>query len=392
MAVLGASGLASAAALLWLASNRIPGIAPDIAAALLLAIQWHLVGLTLAKFGIDYAVFAIVSRNPAVSFRVRDALAFPVVPLTLSFAAASAVLLPPVPAALVASAVFFDTLSTVQSAELNARRRFAESAFGNLLNYPVFVLAWAAFASAGSTTLVEGLGLFLATRVLRYAWVAWRASRGLSAATGFEISVKGWVGLQGALNLLVFRFDQVLLAILFFAGAGWLEANPGMGVFLFLSRFPEFATGILVLAGTVLFPKRYLMPGSFSAAVPVVRLYLALGLAVGLAGAAALALGGTLYAGSTPDARWWLPFAVQIALILPANLVTYSMQSGGYLPGLLRNYGLGIAAGALVAAVAVSQQSLVALAWAVPAQLAVFLAASLAVPWGREIRMFETSP
>ncbi|MGD9954026.1 MAG: hypothetical protein AB7S87_15755, partial [Burkholderiales bacterium] len=55
-AALGSAGFASALAVFWLASNRIAEIPAHLAASALLAIQWHAVGLTLAKFGIDYAV------------------------------------------------------------------------------------------------------------------------------------------------------------------------------------------------------------------------------------------------------------------------------------------------------------------------------------------------
>lgn len=391
MGMLGASGFVSAAALLWLASNRIVGIPPEMVAALLLAIQWHLVGLTLAKFGIDYAVFAVVSRNPGITFRGRDTLPFPILPCAAAFLAVSMALFPPVAALLLAAAVVLDTLTTIQSAELNARRRFAESAVGNILNYPVFVALWAVLAARGATTFEEALGLFLLTRAVRYSWIAWRATRRHPGARPFTFTVMGWIGLQGALNLLVFRSDQVLLAILLFTGVEWVGASADLNLFVFLSRFPEFATGILVLIGTVVFPRRHLSPPPMQLSAAVLRHYTALSFTVAALGAFALVACAPLFVGPAPTVAWWMPFLVQIALVLPANLVTYSMQSQGFLPGLLQNYTIGILAGLVLAGGAFATHSMLLVAWVIPAQLAVFVGVSLFASWGRPIRVFETT-
>ena len=102
--------------------------------------------------------------------------------------------------------------------------------------------------------------------------------------------------------------------------------------------FPELATGVLVLAGTVFFPAHHLYAHRDEGDRRNVRTYLALALATGVARhsrrtrraprvcRAGIARGG-----------WCAPFVVQIPLILLANLATYSMQSQGHLPGLLRN-------------------------------------------------------
>ena len=388
LAALGASGLASAAALVLLASNRLPGLGAEHVSPLLLAIQWHLVGLTLAKFGIDYALFTIVSRHRDKTFRLRSALAFPVLPLLAAFLVPSLALFSPMQALFLGIAVFADTLSTFRQAEFNAKRAFATSAIGTLLNYPLFVVLWAAISQGQPTSLTEGLAAFAAASLARFVWFELRHAAIARGAAAVTLTVKGLIGAQGALNLFLFRSDQIALALLLFLGARALARDPMLAGYLYLARIPEFATGILVLAGTVYFPLRHL-EAQPAAGSRNLRFY-AIAAAVAAAGAAlAMALALPLFAGEPPAVAWCVPFIVQIPLILLANLATYSLQSQSYLPGLIRNLAISGLGGALVIAAAVWLDSLLLLAWAVPAQLVLFFALALAAPWGRRIALFE---
>lgn len=387
-AALGSAGFVSALSIFWIASNRIAEIPPHLSASALLAIQWHAVGLTLAKFGIDYAVFTIVSRNARVGFRPRTALAFPILPVVAGFFAFSLALFDAPVAALLAVAVFLDTLTTILAAELNARRRFLESAAGNLLNYPLFLALWYLAAQRTAPTLGQAVLLFCVSSAVRYAWVAWRASIGQRDASAFDLTVKGWIGAQGALNHFAFRSDQITLALLLFLGVDWVAGSADLSAYVFLSRLPELATGILVLTGTVLFPNRHLAPGIDTGNRAVLGYYAVLAAAILALAAVAAAVALPLFVGKAPTPSWVVPFILQIPLVLLANLVTYSMQSQGHLPGLLRNLLVGSLAGMAVIAAAAMNQSLLLVAWVVPAQLSVFVALGLFAGWGGAIRLF----
>lgn len=388
-AALGLTGLASALALLALASNRMTGIAPELVAAMLLAIQWHMVGLTLAKFGIDYALFAIVSKNRDTTYRSRDSLAFPVLPCVAVFALASLGLFSPPAAGLLALAVLADTISTFKLAEFNAKRAFYTASFGNLLNYPLFVALWAFVARDGTATLTQGIALFALTSLARLGWFAFRFARFARGARPVTLGVKGWIGAQGALNLALFRSDQILLALLLFLGAAWLQGAPELNQYVFLARLPELATGVLVLAGTVFFPAHHLYAHRDEGDRRNVRTYLALALATGVGGILAVLAARPAFAGPALPVAWCAPFVVQMPLILLANLATYSMQSQGHLPGLLRNLLFAAIAGGALATAAVHAESALLLAWVVPLQLAVFVALALAAPWGKPIALFR---
>jgi len=388
LAALGGAGLASAAALILLASNRLPGLGADQVTPMLLAIQWHMVGLTLAKFGIDYALFAIISRHRDKTFRLKSALAFPVLPCLAAFALASFALFPPLLVALLAIAVFADTMSTFRQAELNARRAFVTSAIGTLLNYPLFLAVWAAMAQAGETTLAEGFAAFALSSLARWGWFEVRHARVARGMTPVALTVKGMIGAQGALNLLLFRSDQIALAVLLFLGASALAREPMLAAYLFLARVPEFATGVLVLAGTVYFPLRHLEPPPAGSA-QALRFYGGAAALAALGGAAATAVMIPAFAGPAPTLAWCLPFVAQIPLILLANLATYSMQSQSYLPALIRNLAIACAGGAAMVVAAAVTGSLIVLAWVVPVQLAIFFVLARAATWGRPIALFE---
>ena len=382
---LGASGLASALSLLVLASNRLPGLGAAEVTPMLLAIQWHFVGLTLAKFGIDYALFAIVSRNRGATFRARTALSFPMLPCVAAFFAASLALFTPAQAAILAAAVFADTLSAFRQSEFNAKRHFSTSAAGAFLNYPVFVLLWWLLARGG-TSLTEALAAFAISSALRFAWFEARHAALSRGATPVQLTVKGLIGAQGALNMLLFRSDQLALAVMHFMLLGALALDPMLAAYVFLARVPELATGLIVLMGTLFFPTHHLEPARPAAAL---RFYAWPALAAAAGGAIGMAVLVPTFAGPHPSLAWCAPFAASIPLILLANLATYSMQSANCLPGLIRNLAISCAAGAAFIALAALQGSLLLLAWSVPVQLAIFFALAVAAPWGRTVASFR---
>ncbi len=381
---LGASGIASAASLLVLASNRLPGLGASEVTPMLLAILWHFVGLTLALFGIDYALFAILSRRRDATFHLASSLGFPVLPCLAAFSIASLALFSPLQVVILAVAVFADTVSTFRQSEFNAKRLFSTSAAGAFMNYPVFVAVWWMVARDG-TSLTEGLGAFAISSLLRCGWFEARHRMLSHGAAPVQLTVKGLIGTQGALNMLLFRSDQLALAVMHFTLLGALALDAMLPAYVFLARIPELATGFVVLLGTLFFPSHPLEPGSFRTHA---RFYTALAAAAALGTAIAAAILVPTFAGPRPDLAWCIPFVAQVPLILLANLGTYSMQSANHLPGLVRNLTISCMAGAVLVAMAALQSSLLLLVWTVPLQLAVFFTLVVAAPWGRRVAAF----
>src|SRR5205823_2261254 len=139
---------------------------------------------------------------------LKSALAFPVLPCLGAFALVSFALFPPLLVALLAIAVFADTMSTFRQAEFNAKRAFVPSAVGTLLNYPLFLALWAAMAHARETSLAEGFAAFALSSLARWGWFELRHAAIAGGAKPVVLTTKGMIGAQGALNLLLFRCDQ----------------------------------------------------------------------------------------------------------------------------------------------------------------------------------------
>lgn len=383
-AALGITGFLSAAALLVLGSNRVPGVSAELVTAIVLMVQWHALGWALSKLGIDYAVFNIVAKHPDRYFRLGDVLRGPSLAVTLCFGIACGLLFEPKVAALLAAAIVADTLSAIRGAELNARRRFYITAFGNALNYPLFVVLLWALSRQTPVTFPVAVGLFTLTSWLRLIWFV-ACSHGLfRTRQPARITLHGTVAMQGALNVGLFKLDQIGLAALFFCGAQSLAADRDLaGQLAFLGRIIDVATGVLVVAGTVWFPKHPLLPpllGGANRHKLMLSLFAVGGLLI--AGGIAVWLALPVYNGAQPGWTLWIPFAVQIPLIFMANYLTFSLQRAEHFPALLRNQFLGVLAGAGCLAAFVTTLQGAWLAWLIPVQLAVFVAASTLAGWG----------
>jgi hypothetical protein len=391
MAVLGASGMLSAIALILLASNRIPGLPAILVTPLLLAIQWQIAGLTLAKFGTDFAIFAIVSQNQGLAYNALAGLRFPVLPATGVFWALCVPMFGWAGATYLAISVVADALSTFLQAELNARKRYLQSATGNVFNYPLFVICLAFLAGTITMTLEIALSLFAITSALRLCWNFYSVRSQFTSSNGqvFQLNSQFRIAAQGLLNMALFRTDQLAIALLVFLfDAG--DALPLLSAYLFLARCPEFGNGVLNLIGTVLFPKFHVQAQCRGESARLNRvLYGWLLLALMVLTIAALFVLIPFFDGPAISFALALPFALQVPLALLANLASYSMQTHGYLPGLLRNYLLACLAGGVVLAFALHFMSIIVMAWIVPVQLFTSFVLFLAFSWGHPIRLYD---
>jgi hypothetical protein len=363
-----------------------PGIPPDLASSLLLAVQIQLAGLTIAKFGADYAIFTVVSRRAELHFDVKQVARMPLLPAVVVFSIACVPLFGVWGAAALGCSVLADTLSTFFQAQFTARRQYLGVAIGNLLNYPLFVALLATAAHQVDLHLELGLGIFAASRATRLLWFILMDQRRVPDESTFRLSSQGYVAAQGVLNLGLFRLDQLALAGAWFGPGQGAPAGNLVAAYVFLARFPETATGVLVLVGTVLFPNVHFRPSESGIEWRrAARLCAALALLAAGAALVAIWLAAPFFGGVSIPVELVYPFAVHVALILPANLVTFSMQSYGFLPALLRNYGVAIAAGALVTIGFLATSSFILLAWVVPLQLGLVLVLTAALPWGKPL-------
>lgn len=373
------SSVISAIGFVVIASRRWAVFDTELAVFIILFVQWQTLGLTIAKTGIEQVVFAVVTGDDSRYFDPRDYLFRTAMPLALLFSIAVGVVFTPWTALVAFATIVLDTYSLIVMADLNARKRFGITALSNLLNYPLFFVAIFGINCFRPLDRTSVLAVFLLSSVVRWLWMA----RNRTVAVNLQrssSSISVGMGTQQALNYLMFRSDQILLALM-----GLRESRPAdVGLYLFLAKFPELVSGVVVVAGAVYFPGMYLrypftlrelMRGS-AQGVAVLGCY-------GASLVAALAVYTLLWNGPAFPRFLLVPFLVHGFCVIMANNITYSTLRQGYLRALLRNLSAAVVAGCLLAAYVQFDASLAAVAWIVPVQLMTFILLSVFLEWGQ---------
>lgn len=384
------SGVISAAGLTAIASNRFQLLDGSTIVFLLLFIQWQTFSLTVAKGGLEQLVFATVSRDLTLSFDLGYAIRKQIAPMSGLTALVALLAFPPWAAAAIGMCVALDSYSLMVGAEMNARTHFKGPAVANLLNYPAFfaltaTLAWTGRASSGLIVVA-----FVVTSVIRAAWL-WLCRRPSSSGRTVVPRVQATIAVQQVGNYGLFRLDQLLLGIV--AVRQSLDVSTAsLAGYLYLAKFPELASGVLNIAGTVLFPVILSDPRRLRQVLLRPITLIAIGAVM-----AGLAFAGTAYVwlwrGPSSLTVWdAAPFLVHAAFIFPANALTYALLSRGYLQGILRFIVVGLSIGGLVTLVSAATHSLHAFAWLVPAQILAYMGAVGVLRWGPRAVLFTDRP
>jgi hypothetical protein len=270
------------------------------------------------------------------------------------------------------------------AAELNARRHFYVTALSSVFNYPLFALMWFASSVELGGSFPQAIACFMVSSFARWAWLSGAKSLVVHAVPSAHISEQGLTALQSVLNLGMFRLDQVALSLAFFAGAASAYSEGGVAQYMYLARGSEVLIGFSVVAGTVLFPRRYVSFPSVSSANRVTYRFVS---AAGL-GLLAISIVVTLilrhlYRGPILPTALIVPFVLQVPLALVSNLMTYSFMRDERVPALLRNLLITLVVGS--AWVLLSRvRGIEMLAWTVPIQLSVFVTLCVTFGWGEK--------
>jgi hypothetical protein len=380
------SSLLSGVCLTLIASNRFSVIKPSLGIFIILFIQWQTLGLTIAKFGIDQIVFASISSNKHIYFKVREHILARVLPLTIFFAIAISFVFSPWAALVTFISILLDTYSLMLLADLNARGLHVQASISNLLNYPVFFLMLVAGVYFLEFQENEILFIFGLSSFFRFAWTLKNRPIPKDAkAVDCRGSLR--MGIQQILNYCLCRLDQIVLPLII----GEYKIIEASHKFIFLSKFTELLSAMVVIVGAVILPKVYISyPYNLKKFYSLTRsnlnrrvLFILLGLAI---------LGPTLmlltytkfWSGSLIAFTTTLPFLVHSLCIFPTYVITYSMMRQGYLSGLLRNLSISFFVGILTCFVTfygkLSWEQ--TLPWLVPIQLLTFITLTFLLKWG----------
>lgn len=388
-AALLAPGVVSAFGFVLLTSNRWHLIDPRVGVLIVLFVQWQVLGLTIAKLGLDQVVFAATTENHARLPNIRHQLFRGTVPLAVVFSVLVAIVFDPWAGLVCLLSLVVDTDSVVIAADMNGRGLHGAAAIGNMLRYPLFFLLLFVLHRVIGVSGAQALGVFLITSVLRWLWLtAQRAN--LKSLPPVVCSTNVRLAFQQLLNYMVFRGDQLILstalgtAIIRFAPPDYLQK------YLFLAKYPELVAGVMVVVGAVFLPRlfvvypidRYRLWGTAVAHWHILGLYVLL---VG----APIILQAQLWRGSSIDPGLMAAFGISALLALPSNVLTYSMIRQGYVRALTRNLTFSLALGLAISAVGYALSSPIPLVLTVPVQLFLFIVLGLSVNWGERTPLYD---
>lgn len=381
------SGAFASLGLVLIASNRLPFISPPVGTFTLLFLQWQMLALTITKIGIGEVVFAVVSKDNQLYFDARRFLAGKPLLLAALLAVAIGYMFTPLAGLVAFACLLLDTCSTIFIADLNANNRFAATSIAGLLNYPVFFLALLACSWVAHVSTQFMLLAFLLSSVTRWLWLRQQVS---CAGREAVICRANWeMAGQQALNYLMFRLDQLVLGSVALTSVFMLHNQEYIRQFVFLAKFPEILSSVLVTLGAILLPRLHLTsPQAIRwRHAPFLQVIIVLGYAASLYILLSLYL--DFWHGPPLTEVSVFPFLVQALCILPVNLLTYSMIREGHLHGLLRNLYASIGLGLLVFFGIGWVTRSYPLAWLVPIQLLAFLAQGKLLSWGHQKTVYD---
>ncbi len=382
------SGLFAASGFTLLASNRWSILEPTVTVFIILCVQWQTLGLTIAKLGVDNVVYAMVSKDETLSFMAGEYVLTRVLPLTMIFSVSVWFVFSPLAAISIFVTILLDSHSIMRMADLNARRRYALTAIGNLLNYPMFFFVTfvaAAFVNVTSSTIAA---IFVLASLARWLWLqSVDIDRHRLKVVSCRVSMG--MGVQQALNYLLFRIDQIALGTTFVSLLIFAKGPNYLAKYLFMAKFPELVAGVMVIVGTVVFRDIHIQhPVDWLGEHTHLKGYsLAVWGAPGLIVLMSVPY-VMLWGGDPIEPLFVIPFLVHAICIFPANLITFSMIRQECLSGLLRNLIASVMMGVmLVAGIAVLKHVTV-LAWVVAIQLVTFIVLSYLLPWGNPRKLY----
>ncbi len=373
------SSVISAVGFIIIASNRLISFDSASAVSLILFVQWQTLGLTIAKLGIEQVVFAMVSENnrsfldPA-KFVFRKAL-----PLAAFFSLIVLYIFSLWAACVTFLTILLDTWSLIIVADMNARQRFKTTALSNLFNYPLFFFIIFTVNYLGTLTTTLTLAIFLLTSFLRWLWL-WCNKTVRSEMQEVVCTANVQMGLQQTLNYILFRADQILLAVLGLK----LQSAANASIYVFLAKFPELVSGVMVVVGTVIFPRVYLKyPFDRQTLVGTIKSFSGFICAYVAVVSLAFFVYLLIWKGGALSFYLTIPFLLHALCVILVNNITYSALRQGYLQKLLTNLSWAVLAGGALFLLLQTRFSISALPWLVPLQLLLFITLSLTLDWGR---------
>jgi len=370
-----AVGICSASCILLLLSRRLSPLSDVESLFLVLFLQWHTFGLTLAKFGIDQLVFSQVTHDPSTGFCFPRVIWRCCLPVAVVYSLASSFWLGGYTAFVLSVCIVLDCYSVLSSADWNARGRYLAVAACSLINYPIFFGLTGILTCFIEVQREHVMSCFLASSLLRAAY----CHKYRDDETRRLVDPLMPVGLlsQQLLNYWLFRGDQLLLM----ANWSWAAQQPETRDYLLNAKFGELTAYLVTLVGVVVLPLWFLGPDdSWRKKVQRISVIFLCGwILLGITKFFYLRI---MHGSALPGCA--IPLLIVAACAQPSHLLIYSFLRAHCLRGLLRTLALAACFGAMTTVLMVSSSHswYPALAWGAAGQTAVFCVIPLLFHWG----------
>jgi hypothetical protein len=310
-------GALSAFLIFLIASNRLFPNNKDCGLFLLNLFQLQMLGITIVKFGIDQIIISRLKPGNRsiidVFFKQR------VFPLTVLFCIIIGFIKSWMYAVFFALVLPMEVLYILVSVELSISNRIKLSFILTLVGYPLtFILAYIAYTqNILSVNII--FACFFVTSFIKM--VLSFVFRNKGPKEGIAI-LSYTIPLQQIGNYFMFRFDQLIIAL--GLSISFFSNKPLIMYYLFLAKFTEVATGVIVSLAPILYRKLGDQTEASLKKLFANKYFLLISCCICIDQILV-----SLFLFKPPnrnnDILLFLPFLLSSLLILPANLITYNL-------------------------------------------------------------------
>ena len=358
-------GAVSALLIFLISSNRLLPNNKDCTLLLLKFLSIQTLGITIVKYGIDQIIISCLQpygRTATDSFFKKRVL-----PLTLIFCAVTAFLKGWIYAFSLLLILPMEVMAIIVTIELSVSNRIKYASLLTLLGNPlVFMLTFIAYRSGFlSETMI--FIFFTSSSLSRVIFSLFIRNKGDKN----EIAILSYhIPLQQVGNYFMFRLDQLIISsslVIAFLGNQSLMIR-----YLFLAKFPEVTSGVIVSLAPILYKR--LGDQTEASLKKLFKDPLFLLISIGICISQIIVCLFIFKSHDTSNSLLLLlPFVLSSLLILPANLVTYILLKNAKVYKINILNGISVIIGVILAGISLLSNNIYIFCMVVPVQLLIYI-------------------
>ena len=317
------SGLLTSLGFVLLSSGKFDYISNDLSVKILLFIQFQIIGITISKYGLDSLVFAKMIGDSNSVYDPLEYIKKKGILLSILCAGVYAVMYDYTYALVILCTIVFDVYSVVAIVQMNVMKHYNYAFFANIAAYPLFFGVLLVSSLFFEYSYGQMIALYVACIFLRFllSCIFIMKKKKTENIELMKLEVPFSLGIQQILNFSLFKIDQIIISLgavllVFFGIAG-----QDIQQILFLSKFPELVSGVLVSLSFLYAP--YLIIESREGLIAVLDKYKWLLLLYGVGLAVALWVYTLIWRGEADlDIVYAVSYLIVSVLAVFVNMVT----------------------------------------------------------------------